>query len=225
MTALNKFYLSDKLSDTQIDAVINASKVIGVNPAWLMCVIHFETAGTLDPKTTNSIGSVGLIQFTRDKKGVEYKTINGKRYSLSYLKSLTFEKQMLVVVEYLKPYAGKIKSFTDLYLSVFFPLAIGKDDNFTLQTKNLSASKIALQNPIFDANKDGKLTKSEVTSYFANRYKSVWDTINIPLIPEFVQKDTFKTISKIAIPVVLFFLLLVYYKPLKSKKYHERHVK
>ena len=215
----NKFYLSNQLSETKIDSILKCATIIGVNPSWLMCVIHFETAGTLDPKKTNNIGSVGLIQFTRDNKGENTKTINGKKYSLDYIKNLTFEKQMLLVTDYLKPYAGKIKSFTDLYLSVFFPLAIGKDDNFTLKTKNLSSSLIAKQNPIFDDNKDLKLTKNEVTSYFANRYKSVWDIINIPLLPDFVKtKLSIKNILTIAIPLVLFFLFLVYNNPLKRKK-------
>jgi hypothetical protein len=214
----NKFYLSEKLNDSKIQSVLLCASAIGVNPSWLMCVFHFETAGTLDPKKTNSIGSVGLIQFTRDKKGEDFKTINGKKYSLAYIKNLTFEKQMLLVTDYLKPYSGKIKSFTDLYLAVFFPLAIGKDDNFTLQTKNLTASLIAKQNPIFDQNKDAKLTKNEVTSYFANRYKTVWNIINVPLLPDFLKpKLSIKNILTIVIPVVLFFLLLVYYNPLKRK--------
>lgn len=46
-----------------IAKVILVSKNLGINPNWLMAIIHFETAGTFSPSITNSLGYTGLIQF------------------------------------------------------------------------------------------------------------------------------------------------------------------
>lgn len=153
----------------QLSAIDSAVK-LGINVNWLLAVIYFETAKTFSPSKANHIGSVGLIQFTRDKAGVNYKTINGKQYALSYLAGLTFEKQMLVVHDYLAEQiriAGKTpQRFIDLYLLVFFPKAVNQPSDFVLQTKSLTASLIASQNKIFDINKDSKIQKKEIETFF-----------------------------------------------------------
>ena len=70
--------------------------------------------------------------------------------------------QLHYVYKYFKPWTGKMKSYFDLYLVTFFPAAIGKPDDYVLQTGKLSAATIAKQNPFFDVNKDGKLTVGEI---------------------------------------------------------------
>jgi aryl-alcohol dehydrogenase (NADP+) len=45
---------------------------------------------------------------------------------------------------------GKIKNAKDLYVYNFFPIAAGKSDDYVLQTKGLSAEKIARANPVFN---------------------------------------------------------------------------
>lgn len=177
-------FFTSKLSQSQIQKVIDVCARININPNWLLAVMYFETAKTFSPSKTNSIGSVGLIQFTRDHSGVDYKTINGVKYSLTTLKNMTFEQQMDVVELYFKDVKKAIKkeitSFTDCYLAVFFPNAIGKDDNYILQTSGLSASLIASQNPAFDKDKNGIIYKKEVTDYFRTLYGSIFDKeINI----------------------------------------------
>ena len=170
-----------KLSQLQIDKVIEVCNNLGINPNWLLAVIYFETGKTFSPSKTNSIGSVGLIQFTRDKAGVNYKTINGKRYLLSDLAKMSFVQQMEVVQEYYKEVIRSTKkvpgSFVDTYLLTFFPLAVGKSDDFVFQTKGLSASLIAKQNPIFAVN--GVVTKSNVIKMFEKWYGSTFAEIDI----------------------------------------------
>lgn len=151
-------------------AAIDCAVKLGINVNWLLAVIYFETAKTFSPSKANHIGSVGLIQFTRDKSGVNYKTINGKKYDLTYLAGLSFEKQMLVVHDYLAEQI-RISSkapqrFIDLYLLVFFPKAVNQANDFVLQTKSLTASLIASQNKIFDLNKDSKIQKQEIEKFF-----------------------------------------------------------
>lgn len=177
---MSKIAFSSKISSQSLAKVVEISDRLNINPSWLMAVISFETAGTFSPAKTNHIGSVGLIQFTRDKAGVQYKTINGKKYQLADLKAMSFEKQMDVVFEYYKPYIGKINSFIDCYLVTFFPKALNQNADYVLQTSSLSASLIAKQNPIFDPNKDGKITKSEILAYFKKRFGNDFTIVNQP---------------------------------------------
>lgn len=163
-------------SDRQ-SKLIEVSNQLKINPNWLSAVIYFETGRTFNPKAKNQIGSVGLIQFTRDKSGVEYKTIGGVKYPLSEIYKMSFNEQMDLVYQYLKPFKGKMNSFLDVYLAVFFPNAMNQSDDYVFQTKRLSASLIAKQNPAFDTNKDGQIKRKEVTDFFKKLYKE-----NFPLI-------------------------------------------
>lgn len=164
-------FFQSRLSQDRINKVIQVSKDLEINPNWLLAVMYFETARTFSPSKRNSIGSVGLIQFTRDKAGVNYKTINGVKFLLDDIARMSFIEQMDLVYQYYKPYKGKIKSFIDTYLVTFFPVALGKSGSYVLQTSRLSASLIAKQNPIFDRNKDGKITKDEIVSFFKGYYE------------------------------------------------------
>ena len=111
----------NKLSADKIAKVQQVANDLNVNTNWLLAVMYFESAKTFSPSIKNGIGSVGLIQFTRDKSGVNYKTINGKRYLLDDLAKMTFIQQMDVVKEYYKEVyrmlkVNKLNSFVDLYL-------------------------------------------------------------------------------------------------------------
>ena len=139
------------------------SQALGINPDWLMAVMEIESG--CNPHAVNSVsGATGLIQFMPA-------TAQSLGTTTAALKSMTGEQQLYYVYKYLKPYAGKIKSLTDLYLAVFFPAAIGQKDDYVLQTSKLSASKIAAQNPGYDLNKDSKITKAEVTTAITNILK------------------------------------------------------
>jgi hypothetical protein len=158
--------------------IIEVAHGLDIEPNWLASVIYFETAKTFNPKIKNKIGSVGLIQFTRDKAGVDYKTINGVKYQLSDIQKMSFNEQMDLVYLYLKRFKGIMNSFTDVYFAVFFPFAMNNENTFVLQTKSLSSSLIANQNPIFDTNKDNKITKKEVTDFFKNYFQKNFSLIN-----------------------------------------------
>lgn len=172
MNSINKKWFK-LLDDSKLKKVLEVSSILGINPNWLLATMYFETAKTFSPSKTNSIGSVGLIQFTRDKAGVEYKTINGRRYNLSDIKKMDFNEQMdLVYLYYAEQMKGKrITSHIDTYLVTFFPEAIGKPLDYVLKTKRLSESIIAKQNPVFNSNKDGKITKKEIVDFFDSYYK------------------------------------------------------
>jgi hypothetical protein len=125
------------------------SSEIGISENSIIKLMKHESR--LDSSVKNNIGCVGLIQFCPDNKGGSSKTINGKTYSLSDLQG-DLELQLDAIKEFWSKGKrdGKIKNAKDLYVYNFFPVAAGKSDNYVLQTKGLSAEKIARANPIFN---------------------------------------------------------------------------
>lgn len=204
-----------KLTQSKQDKIIQVAYNLKINPNWLTGVMYFETARTLNPAIKNSIGSVGLIQFTRDKSGVNYKTIGGKQYLLDDLAKMTFEQQMNVVELYYKEVfkmlkIEKVNSFVDLYLCTFFPVAVGKPDNYVFETSGLSASKIASQNPVFDKDKNQKIQKYEVVKHFEAYYKEVFKDIDSSDLSTLSKICSYcKQVLPIIIPLTIFFYTIV----------------
>jgi hypothetical protein len=152
--------------DAFIAKVITVSHRLGIEPEWLMQVFVNE-CGMNHQAVNAASGATGLIQFMPD-------TATALGTSVAALKSMTNVQQLDWVYKYLSPYTGRIGSYIDLYFTVFFPLAIGKPDDWVFQTSKLSASKIAAQNPVFDLNKDGKLTVAEVREAMLRKVPSAW---------------------------------------------------
>lgn len=126
---------------------------LGINPDWLMVVMKIESS--LNSAASNPYtNATGLIQFMPA-------TAAGLGTSTDELKNMTNVEQLDFVYSYFKPYTGKLKSLTDLYMVTFFPRALGKSDDYILQTDTISAAKIAGQNKIFDLNKDQAITAGE----------------------------------------------------------------
>lgn len=159
-----------------------------INPDWLMMVMYMESkinaqavnkqAGdSHDPKERASSRATGLIQFMPA-------TAKGLGTSTAALYNMTAIEQLEYVYKYFKPYTGKLKSFADLYMVTFFPAAIGKPNNYVLQTSKLAASTIAKQNPVFDINKDKQITVGEFKTKIHDK------------IPESVYAYVMETIEK-----------------------------
>ena len=161
----------DKVPASYRKAFVDKVKIIsynlGIDPNWLMAIMYFESARTFSPSITNPIGAVGLIQFMPA-------TAKGLGTTTTALKKMTAVNQLDYVYKYLKPYKGKINNYTDTYFAVFFPLAIGKPDDWTIQSNGLSASTIAKQNPAFETNKDGKIQVWEVKKVMLEKLPSEW---------------------------------------------------
>lgn len=146
--------------------VRSIATALGINPDWLMMVMWNESrlnaqavnkqpGDSGDPFTRSATRATGLIQFMPDT-ALRLGTATKALYAMNAIDQLHY------VYKYFKPWTGKIKSYYDLYLVTFFPDAVGKPDDYILQTSRLSASLIAKQNPFFDVNKDGRLTVGEV---------------------------------------------------------------
>jgi hypothetical protein len=145
------------------------SKSINIDKDSIIKLMNHESK--LDPQVKNSIGCVGLIQFCPDSKRGSTKTIGSKSYNLDELRN-DLNKQMDAIKEFWNTgyKSGKIKEPKDLYIYNFFPVAAGKSDNYVLQTKGLSAEKIANQNPIFNRtlgrDRNTPLTVGDLENYY-----------------------------------------------------------
>ena len=129
---------------------------VGLDPNWLMAIMNFESAGTFSPSVTNSLGYVGLIQFGDSAR----KTLGVTK---EQLKAMTAVEQLDYVEKYYNMYKGKYKSYVDAYFAVFFPLAIGKPDDWVIEGGGLTAKQIYDANPAFANVKDGKLRVRKTT--------------------------------------------------------------
>jgi hypothetical protein len=86
-------------------------------------------------------GASGLIQFMPS-------TAKGLGTTTDYIRSLSATQQMDWVEKYFRK-AGLRKGATvyDMYALVFFPIIVGKSDDWIIQTKKLSAELVSKSNP------------------------------------------------------------------------------
>lgn len=137
--------------------VIEVSNYLKIPSDWLMAVMFKESG--INAKAYNANGGAsGLIQFMPST--MAQWNITGEQ-----MRRLSGVDQLEYVKKYFSSYKGKILSYGDLYLITFFPIAIGKPDDYVLQTKKLSAELIAKANKVIDLNKDLKITKKEFYAY------------------------------------------------------------
>jgi hypothetical protein len=121
-----------------INELENVSKRLGISPNWLLAVMYKESR--LNPQAVNKTGgATGLIQFMPN-------TAKGLGTSTAELYNMSNVEQLKYVEKYFKPYKDKIKSYLDLYLVTFFPVALSKPNDWYFETKNLSKEKIGIQN-------------------------------------------------------------------------------
>jgi len=131
-----------------IEKVIKISNELGIDPNWLMFVMWFESrlkANAINPKSM----AAGLIQFMPS-------TAKALGTSTDGLLKMSNVEQLDFVYKYLKRYNGRMKTWVDVYLAVFYPAAIGKPDYVI--TKDI----VAKQNKIFDLNKDLDISVKEI---------------------------------------------------------------
>ena len=174
-----------------ISKVRTISDKLKINPDWLMMVMYMESkinaqavnkqsGDSHDPKLRVANRATGLIQFM-PKTAIGLSTSTTALYNMSAIKQLDY------VYAYFKPFAGKLKSFADLYMVTFFPAAIGKPNTYILQTSKIAASTIAKQNPIFDVNKDKKVTVGEFKSKIQS---NIPETVYVQVMQSFEKKNT-----------------------------------
>lgn len=159
------------------------NKLLIPEPDHLMFTMHFETGavrtGIIDHRIVNfqkgddpdpavrcehrATGLIQFMPFTSKELGI----------TNTELREMTNVQQLDYVEKYLKRFKGKFKSFVDVYLSVFYPIAVGRGDDYTI-TRDI----IAMQNSIFDRNKDLDITvleiKNTLLEQIPTRYKHLF---------------------------------------------------
>ncbi|MGM9819565.1 MAG: transglycosylase SLT domain-containing protein [Candidatus Onthomorpha sp.] len=140
-----------------------------IEPDWLMAVMYKESG--LNHRAVNSNGgATGLIQFMPS-------TAKSLGTTTAALKAMSNVEQLDYVYKYYKPYITKLNSYPDLYLATFFPIALGKSDEWVLQSSGLSAKTIARANPAIDLNKDDKITVGEFKEYCYKKFDAATQNI------------------------------------------------
>lgn len=173
MALLYENKVPDSYRSGFVTKIKEISSKLKIDPSWLMAIMYFESAKSFSPSKPNNIGCYGLIQFCPDS-GKNYKTVNGKRYPMSDIAKMDYSTQLDLVYEYYKAYTGKLKSYTDTYFVTFFPLAVGKPDDWVIQGAGLSAKSIYDDNPAFRQVKDGKLRVWEVKKKILEQLPKEW---------------------------------------------------
>ena len=96
--------------------VIEVSNRLGINPNWLMLVMHMES--NLNHRAINPKGgATGLIQFMPF-------VATGLGTTVQQLLNMSNIDQLDYVEKYFKRFAHYITGFTDLYLITFYPAAL-----------------------------------------------------------------------------------------------------
>ena len=142
--ALSKIPLS--IRNEFIEKLAEISAKLGVRSEDLMVIFWLETAGTMSPAIVNQdTGTVGLIQFSPA-------TLKWLKYTTSEVKNMNHVKQLDVVYKYLKCFK-KVSNLLDLYLTVFFPLAVGKRGSHVIGRTAAEQKEVGKDNPVFNGGK------------------------------------------------------------------------
>jgi hypothetical protein len=212
---MNNIIFAEKITsnaDAFIQKLVSISTKLGIEPNWLMSVINSETGGRFSPDTVNKQGKMvagydengkvvkakgeadhadsyqrakyratGLIQFMpRTAKGL--KTTTQALYKMSNVDQLDY------VYKYFLPAKGKLKSFEDLYLYTFYPLAIGKGDSYIIGSeKGLAyAKELVKQNPL-DFDHDGYLSVKEFKQFIYKKIPTMYLEILKKKLPDLYE--------------------------------------
>jgi hypothetical protein len=149
--------------------VIRIASGLGCDPSYLMAAMAFETGDTFSPTDQNRLsGATGLIQFLPS-------TAARLNTSIQALLQMTAIEQLDYVQKYLAPYKGRMRSLSDVYMSILFPIAVGKPDSYVLFAAPSTAYR---QNAGLDVNHDGEVTKGEAASKVQARLDEGLSAVN-----------------------------------------------
>ncbi|MNP88958.1 hypothetical protein D3C85_13520 [compost metagenome] len=152
---------SNNVSDEFIAEVKRISKDLDLSfqgTDELMSCMAFESGGTFSPTIQNGAGApyYGIIQF-----GAAAAKDAGT--SIPALLKMTNVQQVQYVYNFFKPYKGKLKGLSDMYLRILYPVAVGKPEDYVLFSEN-GRGRAYAQNHGLDVNRDGKITKGEAAA-------------------------------------------------------------
>lgn len=130
---------------------------LGCDANHLMAAMAFETAETFSPAIRNGAGSgaTGLIQFMPS-------TAKRLGTTTDQLAAMTALDQLDYVEAYFRSATGRqLRTLSDVYMAILWPVAVGKADSHVLFRK---PGRAYTQNRGFDVNGDGVITKAEAAA-------------------------------------------------------------
>lgn len=150
-----KIAWGSKVSPVFKERVLWIADSLGCDPSDLMACMHWESGGTFSPSVKNAAGSgaTGLIQFMPN-------TAKALGTDTQKLAAMTAEDQLRFVYAYFKPYAGRLNNLGDVYMTILWPKAVGREDHFVLFDRAKTPTTFR-QNAGLDVNKDGLVTRAE----------------------------------------------------------------
>ncbi len=193
---INNYYKGVISKDRYNIALENAANNLNIPSDWLSSIIYLETAFSMNPYEKRNPLAIGLIQFT-DVAITEL--IRNKYLQVGYTKEMllneSIEFQFDLIVNYFRMQQkatgmSTLDSVENMYLLVLYPAAVDELDSYVFKTKSISASRIALQNPTWDVNKDGQILAGEVRDNF--RTKLPFEITKNVLSPELEAARTKK---------------------------------
>lgn len=142
--------------------VLEITARLDISPDFLMSCMAFESGETFSPSILNAAGSgaVGLIQFMPS-------TAKSLHTSTTALAAMSAESQLDYVERYFRPYKGRIRTIEDIYMTILFPRAIGRNAEYVLFTEGTKAYK---QNKGLDADEDRHVSKYEAAAAVRAKY-------------------------------------------------------
>jgi hypothetical protein len=148
-------------------ALSDVASSLETNPNFLLAVMQVESG--IDPQARNPTGgATGLIQFMPA-------TAKALGTSTTALMAMSASEQMVYVHKYLKPFAGRLHSAGDCYMTVFYPAMLGRPDMTVIAKKG---SKVYDHNAGLDSDKNGVLTVGDVKCRAEKclaKYRAVFD--------------------------------------------------
>ncbi len=157
---------SEFVTDQFLLKVLYVSQELNVNPDDLMSIMAFESG--FNPQSVNSSGFYGLIQFGKSSI-TQINSVYNKNYTKDVILNMSNVDQMDVVFyNFAWQLKDESKEYTlsDLYMTVFCPNAVGKEEDYILYS---SGSKEYEANKPLDVNGDGHITKHEATTFVINK--------------------------------------------------------
>ncbi len=143
-----------------LDKLDQVAGRLGVTGDQMLKVMNSESGLKTDAVNPNG-GATGLIQFMPA-------TARGLGTTTEAIRGMSATQQLDLVEKYYQPFKGKMHSATDLYAVTFYPVALGKSDDYVIGGNN--AGMIARANPIFDTDKDGVITMGNFRDFCRRKF-------------------------------------------------------
>lgn len=143
----------EKWTPAERKALVGVATRLGTNPDFLVTAMKFESG--LNPKAINATsGASGLIQFMPQ-------TAINLGTTIDAIRKMNITQQLVYVEKYFSGHKGQLKTLKDVYAVIFYPIAVGKPDDWVLAK---AGTKVYEQNSVFDKTGKGYITAKDIST-------------------------------------------------------------